>query len=182
MRLARTARVKGEGGVALLVIVLLILGGIAWLGYSSRQGAEKDARIFASEVIKRATVNYDQKFLRTHLSPDAQIQYPTSWWERTLEQLRGFGVPAQPVDVQGDVTFTSYLFDPQGTFRTQLNYPAMSAKLELDVSRKMSIWQIERINLFWNPPPGSIPTPTPVPLPTPSPTQTPEQKHKRKGG
>jgi hypothetical protein len=178
MRLARTARVKGEGGVALLVIVLLILGGIAWLGYSSRRGAEKDARIFATEVIKRATVNYDGKFLHIHLSPDAQIQYPTSWRDRILDQLRGFGVPAQPVDVQGDVTFTSYLFDPKGTFRAQLNYPAMSAKLELDVSRKMSLWQIETFNLTWNPPPGATPTPTPTPLPTPSPT--PDQKHKRK--
>jgi hypothetical protein len=180
MRLARTASVRGEGGVALLVIVLLILGGIAWLGYSSRRGAEKDARIFASDVIKRATVNYDQKFLHLHLSPDAQVQYPTSWWDRVLDQLRGFGVPAQPIDVQGDVTFASYLFDPKGTFRAQLNYPTTSAKLELDISRRMSIWQIETFTLIWNPPPGSTPTPTPMLRPTPSPT--PEQKHKRKGG
>src|SRR5436190_23518948 len=101
MRQARTASVRGEGGVALLVIVLLIVGGIAWLGYSSRRGAEKDARIFASEVVTRAAVNYDGKFLHIHLSPDAQIQYPTSWRDRTLDQLRGFGVPVQPVDVQG---------------------------------------------------------------------------------
>ena len=163
------------------MIVLLILGGIAWLGYSSRRGAEKDARTFANEVIKRATVNYDGKFLRLHLSPDAQIQYPTSWWERILDQLRGFGVPAQPIDLQGDVTFTSYLFDPQGTFHAQLNYSTMPAKLELDISRKMSIWQIERFNLMWSPPPGSIPTPTPMLLPTPTPTPLEKVKRKSKG-
>ena len=180
MRLARTASLRGEGGVALLVIVLLILVGIGWLGYSSRRGAEKDARIFASEVIKRAAVNYDDKYLHIHLSPEAQIQYPTSWRERLLEQLRGFGVPAQPIDVQGEVTFTNYLFDPKGTFHAQLAYPTTSAKVDLDISRRMSIWQIETFTVFWTPPPGATPTPTPMPLPTPSPT--PEPTHKRKNG
>ena len=119
MRLSRTARIKGEGGVALLVIVLLLLAGIVWWLYSSRQDAEKNARIFANEVVKRVAVNYDEKYLHVKLSPDAQIQYLKSWRDRLIDRLREFGVPAQPIDLQGDVAFTSYFFDPHGTFRAR---------------------------------------------------------------
>jgi hypothetical protein len=176
MRLARAARIKGEGGVALLVIVLLLLSGIVWWLYSSRQDAEKNARIFATEVTKRIAINYDEKFLHVHLSSEAQITYLKSWRDRLLDRLRELGVPAQPIDVQGDVVFTSYFFDPKGTFRAQLNYPTTSAQLDLGISRGMTVWQVDMINLTWNPPP----TPTPAPSPVLTPTPTPEQKPKRK--
>jgi hypothetical protein len=180
MRLARTARIKGEGGIALLVIVLLLLGGIVWWLYSSRQDAEKNARIFATEVTKRVAISYDEKYLHVHLSPEAQITYLKSWRDRLLDRLRELGVPAQPIDVQGDVAFTSYFFDPKGMFRAQLIYPTTSAQLELGVSRGMTVWQVDMINLTWTPPPN--PTPTPTPLVTPTPTPTPALEQKRKGG
>ena len=97
-----------------------------------------------------------------------------------LGELREFGLPAQPLDIQGDIAFTSYFFDPKGSFRTQLNYPNMSAQLELGISRGMTVWQVDTINMTWNPPPGASPTPTPTPVPTPTPT--PEPKRKRKNG
>ncbi|HEX7516903.1 MAG TPA: hypothetical protein VF345_06420 [Chthoniobacterales bacterium] len=178
MRLARTARIKGEGGIALLVIVLLLLSGIVWWLYSSRQDAEKNARIFATEVTKRVAVSYDEKYLHVHLSPEAQINYLKSWRDRLLDRLRELGVPAQPIDLQGDVAFTSYFFDPKGTFRAQLNYPTTSAQLELGISRGMTVWQVDTINLTWNPPP--TPTPAPTPVVTSTPTPPPEQKPKRK--
>jgi hypothetical protein len=178
MKLTRTARVKGEGGIPLLVIVLLILGGIVWWLYSSRVDAEKNARIFATEVAKQVAINYDEKFLHIHLSPEGQVQYLKSWRDRLLDRLREFGALAQPLDVQGDVSFSSYFFDPKGTFRAQLNYPTTSAQLELGISRGMTVWQIDTINLIWTPPPAPTPTPTPMPTPTP----TPEPKRKRKGG
>lgn len=178
MRLARTARIKGEGGVALLVIVLLILSGIVWWLYSSRQDAEKNARIFATEVTKRVAISYDEKFLHVHLSPEAQKTYLRSSRDRLLDRLRELGVPAQPIDVQGDVAFTSYFFDPKGTFRAQLNYPTTSAQVDLSISRGMTVWQVDTINLTWNPPP--TPTPSPVLTATPTPTPAPEQKPKRK--
>jgi hypothetical protein len=182
MRLARTARIKGEGGVALLVIVLLLLGGIVWWLYSSRQDAEKNARIFAAEVVKRVAVNYDEKYLHVKLSPEAQIQFLKSWRDRLIDRLREFGVPAQPIDLQGNVAFTSYFFDPHGTFSAKLKYPATSAQLDVGVSRGMTVWQVDTINLTWDPPP--VPTPTPgvvaVATPTPTPTPTPEPKPGRK--
>lgn len=184
MRLARTARIKGEGGIALLVIVLLLLGGIAWWLYSSRHDAERNARIFATEVTKRVVINYDEKYLHVHLGPEAQVTYLRSWRDRLLDRLREFGVPAQPIDVQGEVAFTSYFFDPKGTFRAQLVYPTMSAQLELGVSRGMTVWQVDMINVTWTPPPTPTPTPAPTSLvtPTPTPTPAPEQKRKQKGG
>src|SRR5436309_2553951 len=117
MRLARAARIKGEGSGALLVIVLLLLGGIAWWLYSSRHDAEKNARIFATEVATRVAVNYDEKYLHIHLSPEGQIQYLKSSRDRLLDWLRQLGVPTQPIEVKGDVAFSSYFFDPHGTFR-----------------------------------------------------------------
>ena len=181
MRLARAARVKGEGGVALLAIVLLIIGGIVWWLYSSRQGAEKNARLFATEVAKRVAINYDEKFLHVHLSPEAQVQYLKSSRDRLLDRLREFGVPAQPIDVQGNVAFSSYFFDPRGTFRAQLKYPTTSAQLEMEISRGMTVWQVDTINLLWTPPPAPIPTPALIPTPTPQPQPKPKPEPKRKG-
>lgn len=180
MRLARTARIKGEGSAALVVIVLLILGGIVWWLYSSRQDAQKNVRNFAAEVARQTAVNLDPKFINLHLSSAAQGQYLPSWRDRLIDRLRGFGVPAQPIEIEGDVSFTSYFFDPHGLFRAQLKYPTSSAQLELGISRGMTMWQIDTIDLIWTPPPAPPPEPAQVAAPTPTPTPVPEQKPKRK--
>ena len=184
MKLAERARSKGEGGIAILVILLLILGGIVWWLYSSRQDAERNARIFANEVIKRVAVDYDEKYLHLNLSPEGQIQYLKSWRDRLIDGMREAGTPAQPIDVQGDVAFSSYFFDPHGLFRAKLKYPATSVELELGVSRGMTVWQIDTINAIWERP--AVPTPTPgiaplaTPTPTPTPTPAPQPKQKRR--
>ena len=178
MRLARTARIKGEGGLALLVIVLLLLGGIVWWLYSSRQDAQKNATIFAAEVAKKVAINYDEKYLHVHLSPDAQKTYLRSSRDRLLERLREFGALTQPIEVTGNVNFTSYFFDPHGTFRAQLKYPTATAQLDLDISRGMTVWQVDSINLSGAPPPTATPAPTPEVSPTPTPTPAPEPAQK----
>ena len=180
MKLSRTARVKGEGAIALLVIVLMLLGGIVWWLYSARQDAEKNARVFAAEVTQKVAVNYDEKYLHVHLSPEAQIQYLQSWRARLMQRMRELGVPAQPIATTGDVTFTSYFFDPHGTFRAELKYPNTTAQLELGISRGMTVWQVDMINLVWNPPPAPSPSPTPEVVPSPTPTPEPPQKQKRR--
>jgi hypothetical protein len=181
MRLARTARIKGEGGIALLVIVLLLVGGAIWWLYSSRRDSEKNARVFATEVAKRMAINYDEKFLHVHLSPAAQTQYLRSARDRMLGQLREFGVPAQPIPVEGDVAFSSYFFDPHALFLAQLKYPTTNARLELGVSRGMAVWQVDSVNLTWDVPPTPTPGPIQVATPTPTPSPAPPQKRKRKG-
>ena len=176
MRLARTTRIKGEGAIALLVIVLLILGGIVWWLYSSRQDAEKNARTFATEVANKVAVNYDEKYLHVHLSPDGQKTYLRSARDRLLDRLREFGTPVQVTDVQGELMFTSYFFDPHGTFHAQLKYPAASAQLDIDLSRGMTVWQVDSISLTGNPPPAPAPAPAPAPVAAPTPAPTPKPK------
>ena len=123
MRLARAARIRGEGAIALVVIMLLIVGGIVWWLYSSRTAAQKNARAFAAEVANRVAVNYDEKYLHVNLSPDGQKVYLRSARDRLLERLRALGVPAQPIEVQGDVMFTNYFFEPRASFHAMLKYP-----------------------------------------------------------
>lgn len=182
MRLARTIRLKGEGAIGLLVIVVLILAGIAWWLYSSRRDAEKNARLFAAEVAKRVAVDYDEKYLHIRLSPDGQKTYLRSARDRLLERLRELGVPAQPIEVEGNVNFTSQFFDPRGTFSAKLKYPTKSAELVLDISRGMTVWQIDGITLPWTPEQAPVPTPAPEvsATPTPTPTPAPPQRFKRK--
>jgi hypothetical protein len=176
MRLARTTRIKGEGAIPLLVIVLLILGGVVWWLYSSRQDAEKNARAFATEVATKVAVNYDEKYLHVHLSPDGQKTYLRSARDRLLDRLREFGTPVQVTDVQGELMFTSYFFDPHGTFHAQLKYPAASAQLDIDLSRGMTVWQVDSLSLTGNPPQAPVPEPAPAPVAAPTPVPTPKPK------
>jgi len=180
MKLARTAGSKGEGGIGFLVIVGVLVIGIVWWLYSSRQDAVKKSRAFATEVVNHVAVNYDEKYLHVHLSPEAQVNYLQSWRERFIARLRELGLPSQPIAVTGDVVFTSQFFDPRGTFRAELKYPTTSAYIDLVVSRGMTVWQVDKIDLTWTPPPTPTPTPTPVLAPTPTPTPPVEQKPKRK--
>lgn len=184
MKIARTAGRRGEGGIGFLVIVGVLVIGIIWWLYSSRQDADKKSRAFAAEVVTRVAVNYDEKYLHVKLSPEGQVNYLQSWRELLIARLRELGVPAQPIAVTGTVAFSSQFFDPHGTFRAELKYPTTSAFLDLEVSRGMTVWQVDKIDLKWTPPPTPTPTPTPDPIlaatPTPTPTAAPEQKPKRK--
>jgi hypothetical protein len=163
------------------VIVLLLLGGIVWWLNSSRQDAQKNARIFVTEVAKRVAINYDEKYLHVHLSPDAQKTYLRSSRDRLLDRLREFGALTQPIEVQGDVVFTSYFFDPHGQFHALLKYPAGPAQLDIDISRGMTVWQVDAISLSAVPPVAATPAPAPVAAsPTPTPTPEPAQRSKRK--
>jgi hypothetical protein len=178
MKLARTARIKGEGGIALLIIVLLLLGGIVWWLYSSRRDADKNARIFVTEVANHLAVNFDEKYFHVHQSPDAQKTYLRSARDRLLERLREFGVPAQPIEVDGTLVFTNQFFDPRGTYHVQLKYPTTTAQMDIDISRGMTVWQIDAINLTGTPPP--TPTPASTPEISPSPTPAPEAEQTRR--
>jgi hypothetical protein len=95
-----------------------------------------------------------------------------------LQNLRSFGPVKQPIPITGDVHFSSYFFEPMGTFRVELVYPTMTAYLDLVITRGMTVWQVDEINLTWNPPP--TPSPAPMMAATPTPSPTPEQAKPRK--
>lgn len=182
MKLARNARIKAEGAIALWVIVAALVGGILWFLYSSRQDGEKNARAFAVEAVNRVAVHYDEKYLHVHLSPPAQVKYLQSWRDRLMQNLKSLGPVKQPIEVKGDVHFTSGFFEPVGNFRAELTYPSTTGAIELAVTRGMTVWQIEDINLVWTPVATPTPAPTPAMSPTSTPTPAPEQQQRRKRG
>ncbi len=177
MEPSRRARIAGEGGLAMLIIVLLLLLGIVWWLFSSRRGSEQSIRIFAAEAAKEIAVNYNERYLHVQLSPDGQKQYLRSSRDRLFEQLRGLGVPAEPIEIEGQPTFTNHFFDPAGEFKAKLKYPNTTAELTLGISRSVNYWQIDTIALYWTLPPTPTPGPTPEMTATPSPT--PAAKAKR---
>ena len=180
MKLAQQTRIKAEG-LGIWIVVVAILGGAVWFVLSSRTEGDKNGRAFANEVIQKVAVEYDEKYLEERLSPAARTQYLPYWRSRLFQYLRGFGPPAKPPETKGTVSFTSHFYDPRGTFRTDLTYAHTTAYLELTVSKERR-WQIDEINLVWNPPPAPTPTPSPVMAASPTPTPTPAaQKRKKRG-
>jgi hypothetical protein len=183
MKPGRNSHRKGEGGLAIWIILLALLGGAAWFLYASRAEAERKAKEFAEQVVKTMAVNYDVRFLNTHMSPQAQLNYIPSWRDRMVGYLKGFGPMTKPIETKGSVSFNNVFFDPHGMFQSELTYATQTAKLNVGVSRGMNAWQVEEIELVWTPPPTQTPAPAAVatPSPTPSPTPTPDPRRKRKG-
>src|SRR4051794_1845127 len=181
MRRARKARIKGEGGIAIWIIVVGILAGIVWFVYASRDDTIKEARVFAQEVSKKIAVDFDDRYLLTHLNRENQAANLPAWRERLFRSLRSFGPMTKPMETTGDISFTSYFFDPRGTYQTNLTYATMPAHLDISVSKANAGWRIDELNLVWTPP---SPTPAPVaavsPTATPSPSPTAEPKQRRK--
>src|SRR6266404_1715162 len=145
MKPDRNSHRRGEGGLAIWIILLALLAGALWFLYSSRREAERKAREFASQIVQTMAVNYDVRFLNNHMTPQAQVNYIPSWRDRMVGCLKGFGPMSKPIETKGDVHFNSVFFDPRGTFQSELTYPTMTAKMNLVVSRGMNTWQVEAI-------------------------------------
>ena len=184
MRRGHNSHRKGEGGLAIWIILLALLAGALWFLYSSRAEAERKMREFAGQIVQTMAVNYDVRFLNNHMTPQAQASYIPSFRDRMVGFLKGFGPMSKPIETKGSVHFNSVFFDPTGTFESVLTYPTMTAKMNLTVIRGMNTWQVDQIELIWTPPPTSTPSPTPQMMPSPTPSLTPEPKPQRrkKGG
>ena len=189
MKLSAHTRIRGEGGLAIFVILLVLVGGGVWFLYSSRASAEKDGRAFANEVVKKVAVEYDAKYLNLVLSPRAAVVCMPSCRELLARRFREFGPVTKPIETTGDIQFTNKFFEPRGTFKARMTYPTMTVTLDLLISRAISGWQIDEIIWGgWEPVPGAAATPTPAavmapspsPTPTPTPTPTPAQTSSRK--
>lgn len=179
MRRARHSQIRGEG-LSIWIILIFILAGAGWFLWSSRGDSVREAKAFANEVSKKIVMEFDDRYLLAHLNPENQAAHLPAWRERLFRSLRSFGPMTKPMEVTGDIYFTSYFFEPRGTFKTEMSYAAMPAHLDLSISKGMNGWRIDEINLVWNPPPPS-PTPAAAITPTPLPSPTPEQKKKKRG-
>jgi|SRR5437868_5738854 len=176
MKPMRNSQERGEGGLAIWIILLALLAGALWFLYSSRREADQKMRGFADQIVQTMAVNYDVRFLNTHMTPQAQVNYIPSWRDRMVGFLKSFGPMSKPIETKGDVHFTSVFFDPRGMFESRLTYPTMTATLKLTVIRAMNTWQVDEIELLWNPPPTPTPAPTLAVSPSPTPSPTPQKK------
>ena len=150
-RLRRRGEIRERGQVVFLILVLLAIGaGGCWLVLSSRKSGENEARRFATEAATRLALHHDAKFLDHRIGPKSQVLYPPAWRSRMFDRLKSFGTPAPPIEVKGEVRFTSGFFSPVGVFQSQLNYPGMPAFLHLTVSNPSGRWQIDEINLRYH--------------------------------
>jgi hypothetical protein len=179
MKLAHRSNCRGEG-LGIWIIVLAILAGAVWFVVSSKTDTDKSGHAFAVEVGRRLAVDYDEKFLVSHLNPENQATRLPAWRDRLFKNLRSFGPLTKPVETSGDIVFTSKFFDPHGTFRSDLSYAAMPAHFDFSTSKGQNGWRIDELNLVWNPPPPP-PSPTPAMSPTPTPSPTPEPRKKKRG-
>ena len=177
MKTSNRFGIRGEGSLSIIIILLALLGGILWFVYSSRTDAARDAKKFANEVVKKVAVDFDDKYLHVHLSPEGQRTYLPSVRERMFARLREFGPLTKPPEAKGDVVFSSGFFDPHGAFKADLVYSNFTANLEIEISRG-AMWQVEQITLTGSPPPTPTPVPsaTPATSPSPTPSPTPEEK------
>ena len=141
-----SSRSKRSGqGLVVLIILLAVIGAGLWYLYSAKATADREAREFARDAIKRLTVDHDRQYLETHLGPQAKLDLPPSGRDYMIQKFAQFGVPAQPMQIDESVTFESYFFEPRGYFTAHLNYPGQGATLQLATSHPVSRWQIDNI-------------------------------------
>lgn len=152
MKLTTRSKTSGEG-LALVIIVLVIVGGILWYLYSTKAATDRDARQYGHEVVNRLAVKHDRALLDQDLAPQAKMENPPSQRDYLIQRFAQFGVPAQPIEIDDNVTFDSYFFKPHGFFTAHLNYPGQAVTLQIAVSQGDTKWLIENITFT----PGSAP-------------------------
>lgn len=159
MTLNLQRRTSGQAIVMLLILLAILGGGYWWLAHS-KQTSEREAREFAKMAATRLACEFDQRFLDKYLGSEAQVRFPPSFRGRMMNWLRELGVASREIEIAGTVTYTSQFFQPVGQFRAHLKYPARYADLDLGVSCPNGWWQVDNVNLSYEP----LPTPTPAPV------------------
>jgi hypothetical protein len=133
-------------GLAVVIVLILLLGGGAWWLYSHKQAMDKEGRAFGHEMINRVVLNYEQAFLGSHLSPQAKLDLPMSDQNALMNQLRLLGQPAQPFQVDENMTWESNFFEPKGFFTAHLNFPAGPGTLQIAIDHPVSKWQVVNLS------------------------------------
>ena len=139
------SKTSGEGGLPILIIIVLLIGGGFWWLFSTKATAEKEGREFANEAVQRLAVQHDLAFLESHLSPAAKMDLTPPLQKNLIDTFTQLGVPAQPIKVDGSITFDSHFFDPHGLFTAQLNYPGRPGTLEISISHPAGMWKFDSV-------------------------------------
>lgn len=143
-------RHRGES-LLLIIVIIGVLGAVCWYLFSSRRHSEKEAWAYAREVAEHIALQRDAHFIDLNLSSPAQVDVPPSFRERILTKLAELGPPDKRINLTGKVTFSSYFFEPHGSFRAEVGFPNGRAYLDMAVSPSHGPWQIDGLNLTWNP-------------------------------
>ena len=147
-KLNRRSSASGEG-LVVIIIVLALIGGIAWYLYSHKAAMDKDARGFGKEAVERLAVNHDAAFFADRLGPQAKLDFPPSQQQFLMSKFQELGVPEQPIQIDENITWESHFFEPKGYFIAHLNYPARPATLEVTTSHPVSRWQLDGVKLSY---------------------------------
>ena len=139
------SKTSGEGGLPILIIIVLLIGGGFWWLFSTKATAEKEGREFANEAVQRLAVQHDLAFLESHLSPAAKMDLTPPLQKNLIDTFTQLGSPAQPIKVDGSITFDSHFFDPHGSFTAQLNYPGRPGTLEISISHPAGMWKFDSV-------------------------------------
>jgi hypothetical protein len=138
-------------GLVIVFILLAVIGAGLWYLYSNKATTDREARDFAREAVKKLTVDHDRQYIETHLGPQAKLDLPPSQRDYMIQRFAQFGVPAQPIQIDENITWESYFFEPRGYFTAHLNYPAQGATLQLATSHPVSRWQIDNVTFVTQP-------------------------------
>ena len=139
---------RGEGLVIVIILLAVIGAGVWWL-FSTKAQSDKQARAFGREMIERLSVQHDQAFFANNLGPEAKANWPRSAQDDLFKKLRDLGAPAQPVQIDGNVSFESQFFAPKGFFTAKLNYPGQPVTMEVAVSHPVAKWQLDDLTITW---------------------------------
>jgi hypothetical protein len=150
MKLSSQTKLSGQG-LVILFILLAVIGAGLWYLYSNKATTDREARDFAREAVKKLTVDHDRQYIETDLGPQAKLDLPPSQRDYMIQRFAQFGVPAQPIQIDENVTWESYFFEPRGYFTAHLNYPAQGATLQLATSHPVSRWQLDNITFVTQP-------------------------------
>ena len=150
----RGARVREKAeGLILVLVILAILGGGVWYIKSSRSSSEKEAWNYARDVAEHIVLQRDMRYVDLNLSSKAQVEMPPSFRERIFNKITELGTADRNIKLTGHVSFSAYIFEPRGSFRAEINFPGTAVFLDMSVSPSHGPWQIDALNLTWNPHP-----------------------------
>jgi len=139
---------SGEGLVVVIILVVLI-GGIAWYLFSHKAAMDKEARAFGREAVERFALNHDAAFFAERLGPQAKLDFPPSEQQHLMGKLQELGTPMQPIQIDESISWESHFFEPRGYFIAHLNYPARPATLEVLTSHPVGRWQLDGVKLSY---------------------------------
>ncbi|MEY2493467.1 MAG: hypothetical protein QOH24_2418 [Verrucomicrobiota bacterium] len=146
---------RSQGGsVVLFVIILLAVIGGGWYALSNlRRNSEVEGQQFAREVIERVAVQHDGRYLHSIVPADRRIAFPPATEQGFIDGFTKLGAPDRNFALEGNFTFESYFFSPQGTFKAILTYPDRHATIFVSIAKPSGYWVLRDLAVTWERPP-----------------------------